>query len=32
MGITDVRGDKINIVDTLRSVMPEIKDSPDKYP
>ena len=32
MGITDVRGDKINIVDTLRWVMPEIKDSPDKYP
>lgn len=32
MGITDVRGDKINIVDTLRWVMPEINDSPDKYP
>lgn len=32
MGITDVRGDKINIVDTLRWVMPEIGDSPDKYP
>lgn len=32
MGITDVRGTKINIVDTLRWVMPEIGDSPDKYP
>ena len=32
MGITDVRGAKINIVDTLRWVMPEIGDSPDKYP
>ena len=32
MGITDVRGSKINIVDTLRWVMPEIGDSPDKYP
>lgn len=32
MGITDVRGLKINIVDTLRWVMPEIGDSPDKYP
>ena len=32
MGITDVRGNKINIVDTLRWVMPEIGDSPDKYP
>ena len=32
MGITDVRGTKINIVDTLRWVMPEINDSPDKYP
>ena len=32
MGITDIRGAKINIVDTLRWVMPEIGDSPDKYP
>lgn len=32
MGITDVRGAKINIVDTLRWVMPEIGESPDKYP
>lgn len=32
MGITDIRGTKINIVDTLRWVMPEIGDSPDKYP
>ena len=32
MGITDIRGSKINIVDTLRWVMPEIGDSPDKYP
>lgn len=32
MGITDVRGSKINIVDTLRWVMPEIGESPDKYP
>lgn len=32
MGITDVRGFKINIVDTLRWVMPEINDSPEKYP
>ena len=32
MGITDVRGDKINIVDTLRWVKPDIKQSPEKYP
>ena len=32
MGITDVRGDKINIVDTLRWVKPDIKKSPEKYP
>ncbi len=32
MGITDVRGDKINIVDTLRWVKPDIKESPEKYP
>lgn len=32
MGITDARGFKINVVDTLRWVMPEVGDSPDKYP
>lgn len=32
MGITDVRGTKINIVDTLRWVMPEIGESPENYP
>ena len=32
MGITDVRGDKINIVDTLRWVKSDIKQSPEKYP
>ena len=32
MGMTDCRGDKINIVDTLLWVKPEIGDSPDRYP
>lgn len=32
MGITDIRGDKFNIVDTLRWVKPEIGLSPESYP
>lgn len=32
MGITDIRGTKINIVNTLRWVMPDIDNSPEKYP
>ncbi|SPT69869.1 CheW-like domain [Anaerobiospirillum thomasii] len=32
MGMTDCRGDKINIVDTLLWVKPEIGESPDRYP
>ncbi len=32
MGITDVRGRKLNIVDTLRWVVPTVNESPDKYP
>ena len=32
MGMTDSRGEKINIVDTLLWVKPEIGESPEKYP
>lgn len=32
MGITDVRGRKLNIVDTLRWVVPTINESPEMYP
>lgn len=31
MGITDIRGQKLNIVDTFRFVKPEIGESPEKY-
>ena len=31
MGITDIRSHKISIVDTLRFIKPEIKESPEKY-
>ena len=31
MGMTDIRGNKINIVDTFRFVKPDVGESPDKY-
>lgn len=32
MGMTDIRGKKYNVVDTLRWVNPAVDESPDKYP